>query len=89
MHVTALCPGFTYSEFHDVNGMRPLVSRFPRWVWLKADDVARDAYDAVMRGQTLCINGWHYRALVQLIRYLPQWLVNGVGRRAARTYRKV
>lgn len=88
VNVTALCPGFTYSEFHDVNGMRPQVSRFPAWVWLQADAVAREGYDAVMRGQTVCINGFHYRALIQLIRYLPQWLVERVGRRAARTYRK-
>lgn len=88
VHVTALCPGFTYSEFHDVNGMRPQVSRFPGWVWLRADDVAREGYEAVMRGQVVCINGFLYRALIQLVRYLPQWLVDRVGRRAARTYRK-
>ncbi len=88
VNVTALCPGFTYSEFHDVNGMRPQVSRFPKWVWLQADQVAREGYDAVRRGQTVCINGFHYRALVQLLRYLPQWLVERAGRRAARTYRK-
>ena len=89
VNITALCPGFTYSEFHDVNGMRPKVSRFPKWVWLKAEDVAREGYDAVMRGKVVCINGWHYRALLQLVRYLPQWLVNSTGRRVARTYRKV
>ncbi len=33
-NVTALCPGFTYSEFHDVNGMREKVSRMPKLLWL-------------------------------------------------------
>ena len=88
VHVSALCPGFTYSEFHDVNGMREKVSRFPGWVWLQADQVAREGYDAVMRGQTVCVNGWPYRILIQLLRYLPQWLVNGAVRSTARTYRK-
>lgn len=88
VRVSALCPGFTYSEFHDVNGMRAKVSRFPSWVWLQADRVAREGYDAVMRGQVVCVNGWPYRALVQIVRYLPQWLVERVGKRAASTYRK-
>ena len=29
VHVTALCPGMTFSEFHDVNGMRARVSKLP------------------------------------------------------------
>jgi hypothetical protein len=88
VNVTALCPGFTYSEFHDVNGMRPQVSRFPSWVWLQADAVAQEGYDAVMRGQAVCVNGFIYRALLQTVRYLPQWLVRTGSRRVAGTYRK-
>ena len=29
VHVTAVCPGFTYSEFHDVVGTRDTVSGLP------------------------------------------------------------
>ena len=49
VHVTALCPGFTYSEFHDVNGTRAPDhrSRRPPWLWLGADEVAAAGYEAV------------------------------------------
>ena len=89
VHVTALCPGFTYSEFHDVNGTRPLVSRLPRFMFMDAETVARQGYHAVMRGQTVYVNGWVNRAIAQLVRYLPQWIIGGALRRAARNYRKV
>src|ERR1700712_615357 len=40
VHVTALSPGFTYSEFHDVNGTRAQVSAAtPKWLWTGADEV--------------------------------------------------
>ena len=32
--VTAVCPGFTHTEFHDRMGMDKTVT--PRWMWLQA-----------------------------------------------------
>ena len=86
---TAVCPGFTYSEFHDVNGMRAQVSRLPSWMWMDAATVARQAFDAVMAGRIIYVNGRVNRAMVFLARYLPQWLVMAVVKRVAGTYRKV
>ncbi len=89
VHVTALCPGFTYTEFHDVNNMRGQVSRLPRWMWMNADTVARQAYDAVMRGDIVCVNGRVNRAIVALARYTPQWIVSRVALRAAKKFRRI
>jgi len=89
VHVTALCPGFTYSEFHDVNGTRPLVSQMPRFMFMDAATVAQQGYDAVMRGQAVYVNGRVNRAIALVVRYAPQWLIRGVLRRAASKYRKV
>jgi hypothetical protein len=89
VHVTALCPGFTYSEFHDVNLMRQQVSQLPKWLWMDADTVAVQAYDAVMRGDIVHVTGRVYRTLILLARYTPDWLLNGVLKRFAKTFRRV
>ncbi len=52
VNVTAVCPGFTWSEFHDVTGTRDRMNKMPGLLWLKADDVAREGYDAVMKGRS-------------------------------------
>ncbi len=81
VHVTALCPGFTYSEFHDVNGTRDLVSRLPKWMWLDADKIAEEAYRAVEANRPLCIPGAPYKAIVALARSVPEsWAVSTMGR---------
>ena len=36
VHVTAVCPGFTYSEFHDVTGTRDRMNKMPGFLWLDA-----------------------------------------------------
>lgn len=88
VHVTALCPGFTWSEFHDVTGTREQMNRLPRWMWLDAQTVARQGFDAVMAGRTIFVNGQVNRTIAALARYLPQRIVESVGRRAGRAYRK-
>ena len=89
VHVTALCPGMTLSEFHDVTGTRAQVSRLPAFMWLDAPAVARQGYDAVMRGDEVYINGRVYRALVLAARLLPQGLVHALMRRNSGKFRKI
>jgi uncharacterized protein len=88
VHVTALCPGFTWSEFHDVTGTREQMNRMPRWMWMDAPTVARQGFEAVMAGQTIFVTGRVNRTIAALVRHMPQWLVYSVGRRAGRAYRK-
>ena len=78
VHVTALCPGFTYTEFHDVNGMRERVSKLPRWLWLDADTVARLGIDAVERGDARCITGGANRVIAGVSKYLPDGLARAL-----------
>lgn len=85
VHVTALCPGFTHSEFHDVNGTRDLVSKLPPWMWLDADAIAEEAYRAVEANKPLCIPGGPYKALVALARSVPEsWAVSAMGQYSSR-----
>ena len=89
VHVTAICPGFTLSEFHDVTGTRDKMNRLPHWMWLDAPTVARQGFDAVHRGIPVYINGRVNRTIAALVRFMPQLLVRAVGRRFGRAYRKV
>ena len=88
VHVTAVCPGFTYSEFHDVTGTRDKMNKVPGMLWLTAKDVAREGYDAVMRGDPVVVNGRIYRLLVWLTGALPRSLARWVSGMAGRRYRK-
>ncbi len=87
VHVTALCPGFTYSEFHDVSGAREKVSKLPKFMWMQADDVARQGFAAVMRGDMLYINGILNRAIAFFAKYLPNWLGEWITRTQSSKFR--
>jgi short-subunit dehydrogenase len=87
VHVTALCPGMTYSEFHDVNGMRARVSRLPKAMWLDAPTVARLGVDAVERGDLRCVTGGMNRLVVGLSKYLPDPLARALIERRAKDFR--
>ncbi|PNR86705.1 SDR family NAD(P)-dependent oxidoreductase [Xanthomonas oryzae pv. oryzae] len=69
--VCALCPGFAWSEFHDVTGTRDAMSALPAWAWLQADAVAEYGIAALERGQVLAVPGWGYRLVNAALRLLP------------------
>ena len=89
VRVSALCPGFTYSEFHDVNGTRGLVSQLPSWMWMNAPEVVRYGIDSVMRARlrVIAIPGRANRLIAMLVRILPGSVMFHLGRRMSRRYR--
>src|SRR5918993_5665697 len=74
VNVTAVCPGFTLSEFHDVTGTRDKMKSVPGVLWLKADAVAREGHDAVMKGHSGVGNGGNFSFLVWLNGAMPRSL---------------
>jgi len=87
VHVTAVCPGFTLTEFHDVTGTRPRVQRLPAFMWLDARTVAEQGYDAVMRGDAVYVNGRLNRLFAAIGRHVPG-VFTRVQRRFSWTFRE-
>ncbi len=88
VHVTAVCPGMTLSEFHDLTGTRAQVNQLPGFMWQDAPTVARQGYEAVMRGDIVYVNGRLNRAFARSARLLPR-LVTRLMQRNASKFRRV
>ncbi len=67
--VTALCPGFTRTEFHSRAEMD--TSGVPAAMWLTAHDVVAAALDDLDAGRSLSVPGLQYKAIVALTRVIP------------------
>ncbi|GAB2492647.1 SDR family NAD(P)-dependent oxidoreductase [Arenimonas alkanexedens] len=78
VHVTAVCPGMTYTEFHDVNGMREKVNQLPKGIWLTSAQVAKLGVDAVEAGRPRVVTGRSNRLLAALSKYLPDRLASAL-----------
>lgn len=87
VHVCALCPGFTYSEFHDVSQARALVSKLPGWMWSDAREVVREGLDAVERGRVVCAPGRVNRIIKVLMDLLPDRAALALVARRAKHFR--
>ncbi|HZZ88358.1 MAG TPA: SDR family oxidoreductase [Caulobacteraceae bacterium] len=86
VHVSALCPGLTYSEFHDVAGTRAQVSEnAPTWMWLGADEVAEAGYEAAEANRPLCVPGAPNKAIAALAKLIPdEWAMALLASQSAR-----
>ena len=72
VRVQALCPGFTYSEFHDVLGVDR--ATIPRSLWMNADEVVDASLRGLQRGQLIVVPGWRYRLFASVFGRLPAGL---------------
>ncbi len=70
VRVQALCPGFTYTEFHDVMGVDRKV--VPKSLWMSADQVVTASLRGLDQGKLFVVPGWRYKFFWALLRILPR-----------------
>ena len=70
VRVQALCPGFTYSEFHDTMGAERSALAGEAF-WHSAEFVVDASITGMRRNKLFVIPGWRYRLLSSLISKLP------------------
>ena len=71
--VQALCPGFTYSEFHDIIG-EDRQTLAPASLWMTAEDVVDESLGALGDGSLFVVPGWRYKFMISVLTKLPTWL---------------
>jgi uncharacterized protein len=77
VHVSALCPGYTRTEFQQRANATEESNRVPSFLWQSADEVARAGLVGIAKNQAVVVPGKQNKALSGLTSALPR----GVTRR--------
>ena len=75
--ISALCPGFTRTEFHERGRMK--MKGLPDFVWLDSDQLVARSWSDAQKGKAVSIPGWQYKLLVGFISILPRGMVRRIG----------
>lgn len=86
LKVTAVCPGFTITEFAAANGTAEVMDASPRRLFQTADQVVAATLKANDAGRVVVIPGWHNALAAALLRLLPMGLTRAILMRASAKY---
>lgn len=78
---TAVCPGYTHTDFHARLGLPPGQEGIPGWMWLHAPDVVAESIRDIDRGKALSVPSLRYKAIMALLKVAPPGLAATVGKR--------
>jgi uncharacterized protein len=79
--VTAVCPGFTRTEFHE--RAQADMSHVPERMWLAASDVVREGLDDAFAGKPVSVPSRQYRRLLFGVKVLPRPVLRRIMARRA------
>lgn len=73
INVSALCPGFTRTEFHQRAGMK--MGSLPAFMWLDAEFLVHQGWADAQAGKIISIPGWQYKFLFAVMKIVPRSFV--------------
>ena len=74
VHVTALCPGLTKTEFQSVSNTDQYSDVFPGLAWTSPDQVADEGLSSVIANRALAVPGAQYKVLSAATNVTPRWI---------------
>jgi len=80
---TALCPGFTVTEFHTMSGTQDRMDKVPSFMKLSADQVAQEGIDGMFKNKEIVIPGNLNRFLISVLRFFPTGAIKWIGNKIA------
>ena len=80
---TALCPGFTVTEFHTASGVQDEMDRVPSFLKFSAERVAKEGVEAMFAGKPIYVPTMTYKILVFMLKNFPESLLSLFGRKLA------
>ncbi len=75
--ISALCPGFTRTEFHQRGKMS--MKGLPNFLWLNADRLVEQSWRHALKGKAVSVPGWQYKLLVFVVHSVPRSIVRKIG----------
>lgn len=79
--VTAVCPGFVHTNFHERLGLPPGQEGIPGWMWLDAPLVVRASLRDLAHGRAVSIPSLRYKLVARVLPLLPDRLTARIGQR--------
>lgn len=83
--ITAVCPGFVRSEFHERAGIS--MSKLPKFLWLEPETVVTAGLKDHRSGKPVTTIGWPYKIFVIATRIVPPFMEHRfarfIGKRAS------
>lgn len=70
VYVSAICPGFTYTEFHQAADTEKLRASIPNFLWGDAQTVVATAIKQNDRNKTIIIPGWKNKVMTFILRFI-------------------
>ena len=74
VRVQSLCPGYTYTEFHEVMGVdRSFAAK--SW-WMSAESVVDASLAGLEKNKLFVVPGLRYKLIVALLKFLPKSIIH-------------
>ena len=73
---TALCPGYTITNFHTASGVKDEMDRVPGFLKKPASRIAEEGVTGMLKGKKIVVPTKTWKIIVFIIKIVPQFIFN-------------